>query len=42
MDRHFSNETERLKTMYLLIKANMDDYYKAEKERFENLIPRVS
>jgi hypothetical protein len=41
LDRHFSNETERLKTMYLLIKANMSDHDKAEKERFEQLAPRV-
>ena len=41
IDRHFGNETERMKTMYLLIKANLNDHDQAEKERFENLTPRV-
>jgi hypothetical protein len=41
IDQHFSNETKRLKTMYLLIKANMNDHDQSEKERFENLTPRV-
>lgn len=41
IDRHFGNETERMKTMYLLMKANLNDHDQAEKERFENLTTRV-
>ena len=36
-----ASEKERLKALYLLFKANMNDHDQAEKERFENLTPRV-
>ena len=41
IDRNFSVERERLKALYLLIKANISDHDKAEKERFEKLVPRI-
>jgi hypothetical protein len=36
-----ASEKERLKALYLLFKANMNDHDKAEQERFAGLKPRA-
>jgi len=36
-----ASEKERLKALYLLFKANMNDHDKAEQERFAHLAPHI-